>query len=460
MKIAFTYNLKVTDAEEEAEFETPEAVQAIFSGLERLGHQVEPVEVSRPVSAIVAQLEALEPDLIFNTAEARLGRLREGFFPALFEQLGFAYTGSDALVCTLTRDKHLTKLMLAGLGIPTPRWAFVNVLDGWHDTGLRYPLIVKPNAEGSSMGIGQHSVREDAEALRTGLELALRSYPGGVIVEEYITGRDIMVPFLEGASPETGGVLAACEYSFDETITGQTKYRIYDYNLKHSLPEAVSVNAPADLSPALAQRLQTLATEAYRALGMRDLGRMDFRISDAGEPFFIEADALPSLEAGLGIHAAARLAGLGTVEQVLDTVIQNALRRRVAGRPSANTFPIRSSPGKGRGVFAQHSYQPGELIERSPALVLSSVESEIIEKTILDNYCYVWGENRDQAAMLLGYGSLYNHSYDPNAVYVRRPELQEIHFVARRRIAPGEEIKINYNGLPESQDPLDFEVLP
>jgi hypothetical protein len=361
----------------------------------------------------------------------------------LFDQLGFAYIGSDAFACMLTLDKHLTKSTLAALGLATPRWAFVNALDGWHNPGLRFPLIIKPNTEDRSLGIGRHSVIECAEALRAGLELALGNYPAGVIVEEYVTGRDIEVPFLEGASPGTGGVLAACEYSVDETIS-----------------DAVSVKAPADLSPALAQRLQTLATEVYRALGFRDLGRIDFRISNGGEPLFIEAYVFPSLEPGAGIYAAARLAGLGTVEQVLDAMIQNTLRRRVTRRPSADAFPIKSSSGKGRGVFAQRSYQPGELIERSPALVLSPAENQIIEQTVLDDYCFVWGENRDQAALLLGYGSLYNHSYDPNAVYIRRPELQEIHFVARRRIGPGEEIKINYNGLAESQDPLDFEVLP
>jgi len=314
MKIAFTYNLQVTDAEEEAEFDSPSTVRAIVSSLERLGHLVESIDVSRPVSSIISQLEGQLPDLIFNTAEGRKGRFREGFFPALFEQLGFICTGSDAFVCTLTLDKHLTKLALAARGIPTPRWVFVDNLEDWRDPDLRYPLIVKPNAEGSSMGIGQHSVIQDATQLRGSLAVALRHYPDGMIVEEYISGRDVVVPFLESASPEAGGVLAACEYSVDEAIAGRRKYQIYDYELKHSLSDAVTVIAPAKLSPALAQRLHSLSLQAYRALGIRDLGRIDFRISDAGEPFFVEANALPSLEPGAGIYAAARLAGLETTE--------------------------------------------------------------------------------------------------------------------------------------------------
>jgi D-alanine-D-alanine ligase len=456
VKIAFTYNLQVTDAEEEAEFDSPSTVRAIVSSLERLGHLVESVDVSRPVSSIIAQLEEQLPDLIFNTAEGSKGRFREGFFPALFEQLGFIFTGSDAFVCTLTLDKHLTKLALAARGIPTPRWVFVDNLEDWRDPDLRYPLIVKPNAEGSSMGIGQHSVIQDATQLRGSLAVALRHYPDGMIVEEYISGRDVVVPFLESASPEAGGVLAACEYSVDEAIAGRRKYQIYDYELKHSLSDAVTVIAPAKLSPALAQRLHSLSLQAYRALGIRDLGRIDFRISDAGEPFFVEANALPSLEPGAGIYAAARLAGLETTEQVLDAVIQSALRRRTAVRPAVNSFPVRSSPGKGRGVFAQRSWQPGELIERAPVLALSPADTKTIQNTLLDSYYYVWGNASDEAAIALGYGSLYNHSWEPNAIYVRRPELNEIHFLAHRSIAPGDEITVNYNGSPGSRDPLDF----
>lgn len=80
MRIAFTHNLKTSSAEAEAEFDTPETVAAIKKALESLGHEVEAVEVSGPASRTIARLEALSPQLVFNTAEGHRGRFREGFF--------------------------------------------------------------------------------------------------------------------------------------------------------------------------------------------------------------------------------------------------------------------------------------------------------------------------------------------------------------------------------------------
>src|SRR5579884_3653041 len=121
MKIAFTHNLKLTEAEEEAEFDTVETVDAIAAALAAGGHEVEKIEVSGPASHLAARIEAFAPDLIFNTAEGRRGRAREAFYPALFEELNYPYTGSDAYVLTVTLDKWLTKCVLAQNGIDTPR---------------------------------------------------------------------------------------------------------------------------------------------------------------------------------------------------------------------------------------------------------------------------------------------------------------------------------------------------
>src|ERR1041384_1755306 len=94
MRIAFTHNLRLTDSEEEAEFDTVETVDAIAEGLPAGGPEVEKVEVPGPASHLAARIESIGPDLIFNTAEGRRGRAREAFYPALFEELGFPFTGS------------------------------------------------------------------------------------------------------------------------------------------------------------------------------------------------------------------------------------------------------------------------------------------------------------------------------------------------------------------------------
>jgi D-alanine-D-alanine ligase len=274
----------------------------------------------------VARLEAYGPDLIFNTAEGRRGRFREAFFPALFDELAMPYTGSDAYVLALTLDKQLTKLVLAQHGVPTPRWQYLEDVALLQVNALCYPVIVKPNFEGSSKGITQDSVVEEPLRLHEVVEGALSRYPAGVLVEEYVAGRDVTVPFLESAAPERGGVLQPVEYVVDEAIAGSRRYAIYDYDLKTKVDRAVSVRAPAKVKRAQAERIQQICQTVYRQLGVRDLGRVDIRLADDGAPYFLEINALPSLEPGAGIYAAAALEGLHQ-DAVLGKVIESATRR-------------------------------------------------------------------------------------------------------------------------------------
>jgi D-alanine-D-alanine ligase len=326
MRIALTHNLRITESEEEAEFDTRETVEALASGIERLGHRVERIEVSGPASRTVARLEAFSPDLIFNTAEGRRGRFREAFFPALFDELGMPYTGSDAYALAVTLDKQLTKLVLAQHGVATPRWQFVERPEQLQVNALRYPVIVKPNFEGSSKGITQDSVVEDPLRLHEVVAATIARYPAGLLVEEFIAGRDVTVPFLERASSERGGVLQPVEYVIDAALAGARRHAIYDYDLKTKLDQAVSVRAPAKLSRAQKERIHEQAATVFRALGIRDLGRIDFRVGDDGAVHFLEINALPSLEPGAGIYVSAALEGLHA-DAVLGAVIQSAVER-------------------------------------------------------------------------------------------------------------------------------------
>ena len=240
MRIALTHNLRLSDSEEEAEFDTEETVNALAAAIERLGHRVEKMEVSGPASRTVARLEAFSPDLIFNTAEGRRGRFREAFFPALFEELGFPYTGSDAYALAVTLDKQLSKLVLRELGVRTPGWQFVEKVSELKADELHFPVIVKPNFEGSSKGITQDSVAETVEELRRKVIQALEKYPAGVLVEEFIVGRDLTVPFLEAVDNDFDGVLSPVEYVIDPAIAKGRRYSIYDYELKTTRDKAVS----------------------------------------------------------------------------------------------------------------------------------------------------------------------------------------------------------------------------
>lgn len=114
---------------------------------------------------------------------------------------------------------------------------------------------------------------------------------------------------------------------------------------------------------------------------------------------------------------------------------------------------------RGRGVFAGEAIRAGELIERAPAIVVPADQWVHLEKTALFDYSFAWGDELEHAAISGGYGSIYNHSYSPNAVYYKRIDDLFIDFIAIRDIGPGEEITINYNGDCADGRPLWFPVV-
>jgi hypothetical protein len=112
-------------------------------------------------------------------------------------------------------------------------------------------------------------------------------------------------------------------------------------------------------------------------------------------------------------------------------------------------------PGKGRGVIATQPFEIGDILERAPVIVLGAPDTEIIVDTVLLFYHYLWGA--ESTAIACGYGSLYNHSTEPNADYQKNLEANELIFVAIRPIAAGDEITINYNGNREDKTPITFD---
>jgi SET domain-containing protein len=111
---------------------------------------------------------------------------------------------------------------------------------------------------------------------------------------------------------------------------------------------------------------------------------------------------------------------------------------------------------KGRGVFASRDIKKGELIERAPVVLVPLEQNKLIDQTRLYNYYYAWAPEDEGIAIALGYGSIYNHSYTPNAYFDRRFDKGVVDFYAVKDIAVGEEIMTNYNGDPDDQDPIDF----
>ena len=115
---------------------------------------------------------------------------------------------------------------------------------------------------------------------------------------------------------------------------------------------------------------------------------------------------------------------------------------------------VADSTGKGRGVFTDQAIPKGTLIESCPVLEIPPSELKSLDGTMLYHYYFAWGKQQKSGAIALGLGSIYNHSYTPNAVYVPKQEKMAIEFVAVRHIRAGEEVTTNYNGFPDDQSPL------
>ena len=324
MRITIAYNLRTDDSEKTAELLTGEDVQRINRAIADLGHTVTDVEVSGRPNDIVDRLLASEPDLIFNVAEGTIGSSREAFYPGLYEQLGIPFTGGNASLLHLNLDKHLAKTVLASRGVRVPRGVLITKPDDTLPEDLQYPLMIKPNSEGSSKGITKDSVVENETEACQRIASILGQYPAGIIVEEFIAGKELSVPFLE-AYP--GKVLSIVEHTFDLARL-DARYNIYDYEMKQggNAAAAVQVVCPADITPQEEAAVIDMAQHVFEIMSCPDMGRVDIRLHENGQPFFIELNPLPSLHPVASLMTAAAVKGLD-FKNVMRLIIRSATRR-------------------------------------------------------------------------------------------------------------------------------------
>ena len=337
MRISVAFNLRTDSSEETAELLTQEDVDRICGALRELRHQVSPVEVSGQPDEVVERLLDSSPDLIFNCAEGTIGSSREAFYPGLYEQLRIPFTGGNPSLLHMNLDKHLAKTVVASRGVRVPQGGLVTPDNRELPAGLRYPLFIKPNAEGSSKGVTQDSVVETPEICERRIDDLLRRYPAGLVVEEFIAGRELSVPILE-AFP--GKILEVVEHTFDLDAIGG-KYNVYDYDMKQGGARAsgVGVVCPAELSNDEREAVFGMARRVFEIMHCPDLGRVDIRLHQDGTPYFIELNPLPSLHPVASLMLAGKARGL-EYRDVFRLVVRSAARRyNLAVRPARRVLP-------------------------------------------------------------------------------------------------------------------------
>jgi D-alanine-D-alanine ligase len=298
VKIGLTFNLKSSggssaaadlpeDAEEE--FDSPVTIEALTAAFEDLGHEVRQLGDGLP---LLRQLvDGYRPDLVFNFAEGSgSGRSREARVPAVLEMLGIPYTGSDPLTLATTLDKSCAKQLVRAAGVATPDWLLVdNDFDECRDRLRTFPLpvIVKPAFEGSSKGIRDTSFIDDSEKLLENVEQLVATYRQPVLVEEFIDGDELTVGIVGHKPREVLGILRVIP------VKKSKQPFIYSLDVKRDM-SLVRYECPARLSAADTRSVETSALAVWKALGCRDVARIDFRLRNH-VPYFLEVNPLPGL---------------------------------------------------------------------------------------------------------------------------------------------------------------------
>jgi len=323
VRIGFVYNVRRIDPtplgknDDEAEFDTPEILGDIRAAIASHGHDVVDLEADRTLPGALVEADV---GVVFNNAEGRGVRGREAHVPALLEFLGIEHTGSDAVTMGIALDKSLAKVVVAGTGVRVPAGVVVASGEELLPNGLDFPLIVKPAHEGSSKGIDHSSVVSDERELREVVADRLARYQQPVLVESYVSGREITVGLL-GKAPR---VLPPMEVLFPTAGA----LPVYSFGMKHGT-DPVSWEIPATLTDEEREAVERTALASFQALGCRDVGRVDLRLS-GGDVFFIECNPLPGLTWGWSdLCLAAEAAGF-TYEELIGEILDGALDRHAA----------------------------------------------------------------------------------------------------------------------------------
>jgi D-alanine-D-alanine ligase len=290
--VGLVYNLKRKDTndpdyEREAEFDSQKTVDAIVGAIGKFGAQVTPIEATKKLTENLIEHHI---DVVFNIAEGSNKRAREAQVPAICDLLGIEHTGSDATCLAITLDKAITKKLLSQDGILTPNY---RLYQGGKavEAGLKFPVIVKPNHEGTSKGIGGKSVVSSQEELQEAVLAQWKKYQEPILCEEYIEGKEYTIGVLGTAQLK---ILGPMEIVFGPA---SGKYPVYSFEAKHApvTNDYFSVACPASLGREIDRKIINFAKKTFRSLGCRDVARIDFRVDSQNKIYFLEINPLPGL---------------------------------------------------------------------------------------------------------------------------------------------------------------------
>jgi D-alanine-D-alanine ligase len=307
----------------------PEMEYQVADALRERGHDVSLIGVRDDLGYLTEALAEIQPHLVFNCAEAfHHNATLEYLVPGMLEAEGYRYTGSPPLSLLVSRNKAMSKKVLAYHGIRTP--GFATFRSGEEITlpqGLTFPLIVKPLQSDASAGIAHASVVQDAPSLNERVALVHDRFHQPAIVEEFIDGRELYVSLIGNGEaldvlPLTEMVFAKDKTRPEERIATQSAKWDEEYRARRGIRNVFA----RPVSKAARDRIDAICRTAFRVLWLRDYARLDVRLAPDGEVWFLEANANPFISYGHDMANAAEKAGMDYYEFV-ERLVHEALAR-------------------------------------------------------------------------------------------------------------------------------------
>ena len=289
MLIALVLNTRHAETEFEVEYDPPHTIELIKHGIEATGHQYVFVEANENFAE---NIKKAKPDLSFNRAEGLRGDSRESHVPAILEMLELPYVGSNVLTTAIGLNKAWTKKILLYHDISTPNFFICQTLKQAQTISGGFPYILKPNEEGSSIGITEENLVHDKTQLQTKLKQMISEHQQPILVEQFIEGREFSTGLLgrQGQDPEVLSILEIDFSKFPEVggVYGQRAKTVLD-SLDHYI-------CPARIPEEMKKTVEQASVDIWYALEVKDFARIDFRINREGKLFFLEINPLPGMD--------------------------------------------------------------------------------------------------------------------------------------------------------------------
>jgi len=304
---------------------TVTATQNLYEALTSLGYSVNKLAVRGTLEELEDLLCSFSPNntFIFNNCDGFNGNnLGAVDVIRLIERMGFKHTGALSDAIELCIIKPRSKERLIQFGVPTPRFQVYKRAEGkFH---LNFPVIIKPSVEDASMGIDLDSVVSNRESLMHKIAYIVEKYEQPAIVEEFVCGRELAVAMMGNEFIE---ILPIAEEDFSFVTNPLERLLTYDSKWKIDSPyyQNIPARVPAVLTRKESQSVKKAAESSFKAMGLRDVGRVDIRFNE-GIPYVIDINELPDLSIEAGYWNSARATGI-TYPHMVERILTYALKR-------------------------------------------------------------------------------------------------------------------------------------